>query len=159
MKNKALTYILLIVVAIVWYQVFFRVKGNWFGEDEELAETQVIAHDLPSLARDTVELDVSYRDPFGITKRKAVNLDLNAQSLAQAKRPKPQKQQIVWPVITYFGMLQKTYSNKPLAIVSMDGIRLMLRKGEEVFDGVYIVKITRESITLKYKKELKEVFK
>lgn len=160
MKNKALTYGLLIVVAIIWYQVFFRVKGNLFGEDEALASTDGIRHELPSLARDTVDLKVNYRDPFGMIKKSSQSVQLNDGNIGVAKpRPKPPKPQTVWPSLKYFGLVQKTHSKKPLAIVSVDGIQLMLRKGEEVFDGIYIVKIERDVITIRYRKEIKEVFR
>ena len=33
MKNKALTYVLLLVVGLIWYQVFYRVADNLFPED------------------------------------------------------------------------------------------------------------------------------
>lgn len=158
MKNKALTYGLLIVVALVWYQVFFRVKGNFFGEDEEVVQPITAINELPSLARDTVELNLKYRDPFGITKRKPTNTNLEG-TIAGPQPPPRSKPQTIWPVIKYYGLVKKSKSTKPLAIVSVDGVQLMLRSGDEVFDGIYIVKIERDLITIRYKKETKEVFK
>jgi hypothetical protein len=157
-KNKALTYGLLIVVALVWYQVFFRVKGNFFGEEEEIVQPITAVNELPSLARDTVELNLNYSDPFGLTRRKPSNINFDG-AITRPQSPPRQKPQTIWPVIKYYGLVKKSNSTKPLAIVSVDGIQLMLRTGDEVFDGIYIVKIERDLIKIRYKKETKEIFK
>ena len=153
MKNKTFTYILLIVVAIVWYQVFFRVKGSLFGEDE----VDIPAVNQPPMGapviRDTFSLLANYRDPFGETKR---NLAEELNKLQEQPQPPKQKApppSVYWPPIKYYGLVKKSESKTPLAIVSVDGIQLMVRKGEELFDGIMLNVIYRDSIQVKNKRE------
>jgi hypothetical protein len=140
--------------------VFFRVKSNLMGEDAINPPMQAQMASLQNMKRDTVKLNVDYRDPFGITKsvpRQLSEIDQsNAGNPRQVKAPKPQ---FVWPNMKYFGMIKKTGSRKPLAVVKIDGVQLMLRQGEEVFDGIYLTKIDREFIAVRYKNYTTEVWR
>ena len=152
MKNKSVTYGLLIVVAIIWYQVFFRVSGSLFGEDEAIAPPVNQVSVVPMAERDTFDLQANYRDPFGETKKKAVVVGDDVAPPRQ-RTPKPLPPQIVWPPIEYFGLVKKTHSKAPLAILKVDGIQLMLRRGEEMFNEIVLKEIGRDSIQIVYKRE------
>ena len=157
MKNKTLTYVLLIAVAAIWYQVFFRVTGNLFGEDTPIVQPVDNASAIPTVERDTFDLQANYRDPFGETKKvvAVVNPEQPPPKVRNTPRPKPPK--TVWPPIKYFGMVKKTESQEPLAILKVDGIQLMLRKGEEMFNEITLKEVGRDSIQVVYKRE-KRVF-
>lgn len=161
MKNKALTYILLIVVGAIWYQVFFRVKGNLMGDEETVMASEQRQQKLPPLERDTVDLKLNYKDPFGITKKVKKNpllADVQNPVPTQHVRHTP-KPQFIWPQITYYGQVRKTYSKKPLAILKIDNIQLMMRNGEEVFDGIILKTVSRDSIQVKYKGRIKTFYR
>lgn len=155
MKNKSLTYVLLIVVGVIWYQVFFRVKSNFWG-DEELP-TKLDARNIKALAfkRDTFDLAANYRDPFkgGITKEPTLNVQL-PQNPAEIKpvidKPKPLPER--WPSIVYYGQIKKQSSKSPLALMTVDGMQFSLRKGEHVFDDYMIKEIYRDSVIVVHKK-------
>lgn len=146
MKNKALTYILLIVVAVIWYQVFLRIKSNVL-QDEDNSFSAIQQHSgFQPVKKDTFLLNANYRDPFiGKAKQEPKEFALTDFEPVQ----KPVKPQFVWPKINYYGWVRKTDSKNPLCIVNIDGMLLYLRKGEEIFDGIRILQVNRDFIRLK----------
>ncbi len=159
MKNKALTGILLVVVGLIWYNAFFRVKNSLFGEDETFNQRSFENPiSFASLSRDTFSINLEYRDPFGETKRsyeaEAPQNDPAARTRIVERRIKPV---INWPVIVYFGQVRKTNSKDPLAIISIDGYKHTMRKDEKVYDGIAIRAIGRDSLVIYYQKE-KRIF-
>lgn len=159
MKNKGLTYALLIVVGIIWYNVFFRVVSNFNSDESAIVEPNQIKNSLFSVHRDTFTLQANYRDPFGGSlKQSFTSAPENVpQNPDPAPKPKIQKIKEVWPSIRYKGLIRKTTSNNPLAIIYIDGIQLQMRKGEKVFDGILLKTVHRDSIVVVYQKE-KRVF-
>ena len=138
MKSKKLTYVLLIVVALIWYKVFFRVKDSLFGSSEEFGLTvQSAPIELLVTNKDTVVLDLNYRDPFGTQNKPEI---VDNEPLEQVEKP-VFKEQFVWPAINFMGRVQKTNSTNPLAIVRIDGIQLFVRKNDELFGDFRIKKI------------------
>lgn len=158
MKNKALTYVLLVVVAIIWYRVFMRVKSNIMTDDENptLAIQQQVGFQL--MKKDTFLLDANYRDPFIGKKNKAEtgNMLLQPEPIPV---PKPAKPQFVWPQINYYGWVKKTDSKNPLCIINIDGMLLYLRKGDEVFDDISVQQVDRDFIRLKKGKNQQNFFR
>ncbi len=153
MKSKALTYVMLIVVGIIWYQVFFRVKNNLMGDDTEVPKPNQANISVNAIARDTVELNVDYRDPFHYDKVvKGVSLVSDAQ-LAQTTpkpiKPRKRKPQFVWPKVSYHGLIRNRSSKHPLALVRVDGLVYNLRKGEEIFNGIIVKDISTDQVVLR----------
>ena len=150
MKNKALTYVLIAVVALIWYNAFFRVKENLFGDDEiELEGIQHIEPQFPEIHRDTFLLRANYRDPFGETSAQQESSD-TAKQQPQPPAPKPPKPSVAWPDIVYFGQVRKTHSSNPLAILSVDGYRHTIRRGDKLYDGLMLKTVERDSIVIRY---------
>lgn len=157
MKNKGFTYLLLIVVAVIWYQVFFRIKSNLetnpdtslLGNKNQLSKIKI--------ARDTFNLDANYRDPFGgkishipdTIKKVRVNNPIS----------KPVQISPNWVKIKYYGSMKKTESKNPLAVMNIDGEQFFLRKGEEVFDGYKVLAIYKDSVLISYQKKNKYFYK
>lgn len=151
-KKKSFTYILLIVVGIIWVQVFSRIKGTWFGEEISASELTRTSHPIAPKAKDTFDLNANYRDPFqggAYTQEKEIDPDKEKEF----ERLKPPPQRVFWPKIRYYGIVRNTESTKPLAIVNVDGVQLMLRKGEEIFNGIKLTVVGRDSILVSNKNE------
>jgi len=156
MKNKALTGILLVVVGFIWYKAFFRVKDGFFGEETEIVSperNQPIS--FTSLSRDTFSINLDYRDPFGETKKsysaEPPQTNNRNTNLTPVRRPTPQV--TPWPEIIYYGQVRKTTSKNPLAIISIDGYKHSIRKGEQLYDGIKVTAIGRDSMVVAYRKE------
>ncbi len=155
MKNKALTGILIVVVAFIWYKAFFRVKDGFFGEETEIAPpTRNKPISFASLSRDTFSIQLNYRDPFGETK-KSYNASAPQTVDPAVNRPvaRPVKRGVDWPDIKYYGQVRRTTSKNPLAILSVDGYKHTLRKGETLYDGILVKTIGRDSMVVIYQKE------
>lgn len=161
MKNKALTYVLLIVVGIIWYQVFFRVKNNLTGEDGKIPKPNEAMVSVNAIARDTVDLHVDYRDPFRYQKM-ATRISLTSVSPKEPKNRasqvrRPSKPQFAWPAISYHGLIRNRKSEKPLALIRVDGMVYNLRLGDEIFNGIYIKSIEPDILTIAHKKLRKSI--
>lgn len=161
MKNKLLTYILLIVVAVIWYQVFFRVKGNLLG-DELVATEQRDANSLFELKqRDTIALALDYKDPFRSRKksnRTAQNLPSPTKPVRRSAPTRPVKHQMEWPKIDYYGMVHNHDKKHPLAIIKEDGIIYKLTIGDELFNEIRVKAISQEEIVFQ-KKKTEKIYK
>jgi len=160
MKNKALTYALLVVVGIIWYQVFFRVKNNLTAEDGEIPNPNQAEVSVNAIARDTVDLHLNYRDPFRYQKM-AIPVTLSAEPRAtqntNAAPRRTSKPQFAWPSISYYGLIRNRMSEKPLALIRVDGMVYNLRPGDEIFNGIYIKSIEPDLLTISHKKLSKTI--
>ena len=159
MKNKTLTGILIVVVGFIWYKAFFRVKDGFFGD-----ETKIVAPimsrpiSFANLSRDTFSINLNYRDPFGETQKLySPPPSETVTKLVNRTTPRPVKQAVNWPDIVYFGLVRRTYSKDPLAIIGIDGYKHTLRRGEKLYDGILLKAIGRDSMVVIYQKE-KRVF-
>lgn len=152
---------MLIVVGIIWYQVFFRVKNNLMGEDTAVPKPNQAQVSVNAIARDTVDLNLDYRDPFDYEKL-AKSVTVSSAPTIPTKNPRPisrsvTKQEFAWPNISYHGLIRNRKSNKPLALVRVDGLVYNLRLGDEIFNSIYIKSIEPETLTIGYKKLRKTV--
>ncbi len=64
---------------------------------------------------------------------------------------------VFWPAIKYYGIVQKTSSKKPRALISIDGTMYKIYVNEEIFDGIVIQSIKRESMVVSFQKETKTI--
>ena len=156
MKGKPLTYLLILVVGAIWYQVFMRVKSN-LTEETTIAAAQAIGDkQLKSFHRDHFHLDASYRDPFtGNTVQKETSSSDNPAPIVPQLPKVVVKQEIQWPRIAYYGFVRNTKSTVPRALIGVDGEMFKLKTGEEALDNLQVVHIWRDSIQFRYQKKMK----
>lgn len=161
MKSKPFTYLLLIIVAVIYYNVFFRIKSNLMGEETILSPNTSQTAILKSQIRDTFPLNANYRDPFeGIVEKPtpSINLAPNVvQPVVRTPPPPPRPHQ--WPKVKYYGLMKKSTSKKPLCMVNIDDMLFDLREGDYILDGYMIKGIYRDSIVIQYKKIRKTFYK
>jgi hypothetical protein len=157
MKSKALTGIMLVVVALIWYKVFFRVKENLFGEEVGISENvQAPNFSLIDTKIDTFPIKLDYRDPFGDIGNSTPTIENpEANPIPAIVKVKPIPQPLAWPDIQYYGLIRKTTAKAPLGILSIDGYKHTLRGGESIYDGILVLSIDREKMTIRYKGEVK----
>lgn len=164
MKNKAFTYILVAVVGVVWYQVFLRVKSNFASEttfperplNEQLKRKIVKPADFHLMA--------NYRDPFTGRLASAESTPAPADpgtAVSAPPVPRPQSQPVInpWPSIRYFGLVRKTTAADPRTLLSIDGAYYKVRQGDLVLDDIQILKVTRDFVQIRYRKEVKTFYK
>lgn len=162
MKNKGLTYGLIVVVGIVWYQVFMRVKSNFDADATPPPQPMAAVLARKIVKPDDFRLRADYRDPFSGSLAGAMDpvpaTNVNQTLLkpeASAPKPKPQPVVVPWPSIKYYGLVRKTSSEHSLTMLAIDGYFYKVRQGEQVLDDIYIVKVTRDYVQVKYRKEVR----
>lgn len=161
MKNKGLTFVLVIVVGVIWYKVFFRIKDN-LTADTSIAATQNASPILrKQFVKDTFALQANYRDPFhsnASTTHNSTSDEMNGTApqpapvqqivKPQPDPPKPHR----WPKMRYFGLMKSNPQKGTLAILTIDNMRFNLREGEEAYDGITLRKIYGDSVLMVHEK-------
>jgi hypothetical protein len=64
-----------------------------------------------------------------------------------------------WVKIRYYGLIKKTDSRDPLALLNIDNEQFFLRKGDDVFDGYQVQAIYRDSVLISYGKKSRYFYK
>lgn len=159
MKNKGLTYGLIIVVGVVWYQVFMRVKSNFGAEDAVPPRTAENLFARKIVKPDAFRLRADYRDPFsgslaGATEAApAPDAGMQGQPAVNLPKPTPEPAYVPWPSIRYYGLVRKTTSANARTLIAIDGSFYKVREGDQVLDNIFIQKVTRDHVVVKYRKE------
>jgi hypothetical protein len=161
MNTKKLTIPLLIVVGIIWYQVFVRVKSN-FDPDLMPSATSIHTSEMVHIAkRDSFQLHADYIDPF---LKKGFNTSSEPDEeiiLPENQVPvyKPLPTPIRWPAIQYHGIIKKGAGKKALVLVTIDGYCMKMREGEAIYDDIVITKTFRDSIQIQMGKNKRYFYK
>lgn len=164
MKNKKLTYILLVVVAFIWYKAFVRISDN-FGSEEFVSQTESFNIDNIVLSKkDSFTLNIDYKNPFRnqLKRGGAEDSERNERSSSEPIRKavsQPIKVQYRWPNFVYQGLVKNKNNKQALAIVKDGGMVYNLREGEEIYNGIYLSKIWRDSVLMKSGKNIKLYFR
>lgn len=159
MKNKKLTYLLIVAVAGVWgillYRVFAAVKSN--DDDQPVTAVAPVkeAFNDFSIPKDTAKLLLNYRDPFGLTKPKDTAAVLN-RAVNVIHKPAIADPVINWSFITYSGYIRNPVSKRLVALVSINGQSLTLAEGE-IRNHVKLLKNLRDSIKISYQGKVKYI--
>lgn len=151
---------MLLVVGFIYFKLFVRISSN-ISEDSELPVSQLDEMKIEDIqAKKNFHLKANYADPFLKAGRISVKPTGSANN-ENAPLPEPPKKKekpiVYWPTIKYFGVVQKSDSKKPRALISVDGIMYKVYPNEEIFDGLMIKSIKRESIIFYYRKEIKTI--
>nr|WP_294862135.1 hypothetical protein [uncultured Fluviicola sp.] len=159
MKNKRFTYVLLVVVGFIYFKLFVRISSN-ISEENNLPIAQIDQMQLDDIrTKKSFRLKANYPDPFlkssRIVQKNSSILDPNAPP--PEPKPKKEKPMVFWPAIKYYGIVQKTSSKKPRALISIDGTMYKIYVNEEIFDGIVIQSIKRESMVVSFQKETKTI--
>ena len=155
MKNKKVTYLLGLVVAIVWGIIIYRIFDAAAGNDDALptaVQVKKEAYNDYAIAKDTTHLLLNYRDPFGLTKQKDTVAPVKRTNYKTAIiAPKPVMN---WGFIQYSGYIRNPSNKKLITLVSINGRSEMLVEGQ-VKDNVKLIKNLRDSIKISYNGKIK----
>lgn len=159
MKNKRFTYVLLAVVAFIYFKLFVRISSN-ISDDAAPPAARIDEMQIKDIrTKKDFHLKANYPDPFlkggGISPK--ATAALSPDNMPPVPPPKKEKPIVYWPVIKYYGIVQKSSSKKPRALLSIDGVMYKIYPNDELFDGLTIKSIKRESIVIYYQKETKTI--
>jgi hypothetical protein len=151
MRNKKLTYLLGIVVIIIWGLIIFRIFIST-KNDADLPIIQKTVAREPfndyTIPADTSKLLLNYRDPFGVTKTKdSIKISKQSGTLIKALKLIPQMD---WGFIRYSGYIQNPGSKKLVAVLIINGKSAMMTEGE-TNDDVKLIKNLKDSVRISFK--------
>ena len=157
MKNKKLTYFLLVVVAAVWGIIIYRILNAAQATDEPdiPAAVRPVKEEYNdfSLPKDTARLLLNYRDPFGLTVVKDTTKTTirtgPVKPAATAVKPT-----VNWSFISYAGYIRNPATKRLVALVSINGQNVTLAEGE-TRSQVKLLKNLRDSIKIVYAGKIK----
>jgi hypothetical protein len=133
MKNKTLTYLLALVVCLIWGLIIYRLLAGSSDSDDIPAKTETMAAKDPlddySVITDTSHLLLNYRDPFGLTVQKDT-IKRSSKKSIQDKVKTPIEPVINWAFIKYSGYMRNPGSKKLITILSINGKSVSLIEGE-----------------------------
>jgi hypothetical protein len=158
-KNKKITYLLGLMVAIVWGIIIYRIFDTATGGDDSVIPLQSYhkkeAYDDFEIPKDTTHLLLNYRDPFGIAKQKdTVMVTVKKEHLKM--NSVIQKPAINWNFIRYSGYIRNPASKKLITMMSINGQTEMFTEGE-VKEQVKLLKNMRDSIKVSYNGKVKYI--
>lgn len=169
MKNKRITYVLVLAVAFTWGLIFYQVFESMGGKGPGPATAPPVAEALPAADQlpDTVSLRANYPDPFlrnagGLARRgesgTVRQVSYPAPPAAPAPSPTPAaKKTNTRPdlgFVTYMGSIHNPKSKKIIALVSLRGREYAVSEGE-VIDSIRILKTNRDSLKVSYRNTTK----
>lgn len=148
MKNKRNTYILLVVVLIIWGLIAYKIISSLGGNDVVVLQqnTEVSFNPKPIQETDTFSIKADYRDPFLGTIEKP-------KTISKPRVIKPQEIEIP---INYSGMVRDQNTNESIFFVHINN-RQHLMKINNVVDSVKLVKGNEKEITVNYNKKNKTI--
>ena len=163
MKNKSVTYLLIGVVLFIWGLVFYRFFNATQEEETFTPSGHSIAlkREKVSIASDTFELILDYRDPFlGKTQVSQTIVKSNRTRITKQKisEPKVILPPIDWSFIAYKGAITNKLSKKEIGIFRINNEDAMMSANDRKAD-VLILKVTRDSALILYKGIKKGIFK
>lgn len=156
--KKKLTYLMLPVVIAIWGIIFYRI---FYAAGERnvavIKEERGVDVTKRKFTADTFDLIADYRDPFlgkaAATEQKAASSPVSTQK----SEHKPSPSVILWPSVSYSGMIKNQSSAVQLVLLQVNGNSHTVKAGE-VVEGIKIMKVYKDSVEVSFGKE-KRVFK
>lgn len=160
MKNKKLTYLLIVLLIVVWGLIVYKVIGALTGDDDSYPDTPTrhkkeVYNDY-QIPKDTTRLQQNYRDPFGLVQQKDTiksNIAFAGTSKTSRHIPPPETN---WNFIRYIGYIKNPGSKKMISILHINGQEVLLADGESA-SQVTLIKNMRDSIKINYKSKTKYI--
>lgn len=149
MQNKKKTYLLLAIVLLVWGLVIYQFF-SYTGEapvEMDAGNIQIIAP-VKIKPRDTVVLNLNYRDPF-LGKIYAAQSKKNRPVATSRLRPTIKEE---WPQVIYKGLVTDSKAKNKIFLLLINGNTYMM-KAKQTEESVTVLNGDRKSVNIKFKGE------
>lgn len=147
MKNKKVTYFLLLAVLLVWGLIFYRAYESVSGDTNDLPNRQrtVPAPDPYTQILDTFTLLANYRDPFLGLMPEAKTGNRKQEPRIAAEKSTPTD----WSFISYKGTIHNRKQRKRIAIFSIHGKEVLIPEGGSS-EGITFLKNYPDSVKIAF---------
>lgn len=148
MNKKYLNSILIVLLIIIWCSVFYKYFGGKKSSSENIDAITLVSNYKQdySIIKDTFQLKLSVRDPFGVSRRIAKKRDPKKNSKAKPKKNlKSIKRSLLWPSITYHGFVKGENKSTRLILLKINS-KLYRKREKEIVNNITLVKAYNDSL-------------
>jgi len=153
MKNKGLTYVLGLVVLVVWgliiYRIFLAANSDDDGPFENSTSLKKEVFNDYTIPKDTAKLFLNYRDPFAAPKAEEKEIAPDRPAIQKVVSSAPTKPPVNWNLVKYSGYIHNPGSKKLIAMMTINGKELMMSEGE-MAEQVKLIKNLKDSVKVAY---------
>jgi len=159
MKSKKITYLLICCVAAVWGIVFHRIFTGMASEEIPFTPettTHESYFNMVDHANDNIALNLAYNDPYspGIDQMEVTSNNHVEQFNTLRTVQQRVSQNVNWAGVIYSGQIFNPIAKRHVAIISVNGLEVMLSQGESV-NGLKFIKRVGDSIKVEYQNATK----
>jgi hypothetical protein len=163
MKNKKVTYGLLIAAVIIWGLIAWKIISHVRGDKtEEMSFFQASVNNDSDTTNIHFTLLADYRDPFlsgrkrsrPVTTAPPAEKKVNPARRTANSRTISRKARVRWPSIQYGGVIKNKNSNARTALVKINNKDYLMSEGITI-EEIKLLKIYEDSVQLNYKEETK----
>ena len=159
MKNKPVTYTLIVAVIGIWAWIIYSVFGYMDGGDkvqivQKTKKTNAVITD--SVEQPAYILALNYKDPFlkkdyySLKMQTSGSGNANTANAGVPARTRKVKEKTVLPPVQYLGRIGSTKATqKPVAILLINGKEYMLQETQSA-EGITLAKINPDSVRVHY---------
>lgn len=153
-KNKGVTYLLIVAVALVWgiiiYRIFFMDPVEEDSGQFIKSTTKHEPFDQYLVKKDTFTLALNYRDPFLSNVNAPVEIPKTSLATQALQIPvKPFVPPPNWEMIRYSGYITNPVTKKLVSILTVNGKEQMVAEGESL-EGVRLLKNKKDSVLVSW---------
>lgn len=153
MKNKGLTYILVLAVLAVWGMIIYRIYVTVNADDDHPLQNAItlkkeVFNDY-AIPKDTTKLLLNYRDPFAVQKPEEKEVFSDKPATPKIAIHPQVKPPVNWNLIKYSGYIHNPGSKKLIAMMTINGKELMMIEGETA-DQVKLIRNLKDSVKVSY---------
>nr|WP_308993692.1 hypothetical protein [Mariniflexile sp. KMM 9835] len=151
---------LIVLLIIIWSSVFYKYFG---GNKSSIKSNEAISSTINykqkyAIAKDTFQLSLIDRDPFGISSR-MIKTPIAKKTVNKPKvTAKTIQKNIVWPNITYHGFVKGENETTRLILLKIDKI-LFRKREKEIVNDITLVKAYNDSLIVSLNNNKKTIKK
>lgn len=167
MKSKNLRLILIVLTIVIWGIIILRIISYLQKPKIKTSSEQQISFEKNKFEiKDTFQIVANYKDPF-LSKAKtngsyqntrSDNSNPGKSSATENTNLKETKKDIIWPGISYNGVIFNPKNQKQTGILSINNKNMLVMKGN-TYEGIFVEMIFQDSIRVIYQKEIKTITK
>lgn len=153
MKNKKITYLLIVTAIALWggilYKVMLHVEAMEGQEGNAFMPISNVQTSERAINMDFMKLSSSSRDPFLVGN--AVDTVSVSKPIQTSRKQRESSQPVIkWSDISYFGFMSNVKRKYKLAILRISGTECTLGENQSYL-GYKVLKILGDSLKIEYR--------
>jgi len=151
----------MVLLIIIWGGVFYKYFGKSKSSEKNIEVTNAVSNyeQVYNIAKDTFQLELMERDPFGISGgiKNPIPTEKPVNRPKVVVKPTVNKS-IAWPTIIYHGFVKGERKTNPLILLKIDN-RLYRKWEGETVNNITLVKAYSDSLIVSLNNNTKTIKK